>query len=131
MGSGYSDNGLGFEIKYVLDVSLQNTVHIDPSEKTLTFQVLGDTESEEIFIVLPTKLIENPTTIWVDGVLTEFETNSTLSGTKLIIPIDPHSKEIKIMGTHVIPEFGFLALGILGVGLFSTLIFTRIKFSLF
>ena len=37
VGSGYSDNGLGFEIKYVLDISLQDAVHIDPSEKTLTF----------------------------------------------------------------------------------------------
>jgi len=61
----------------------------------------------------------------------DFEIDETSTGTKLIIPIPLHSEEIKIMGTQVIPEFGFLALGILSIGVFSTLLLTRSKFSVF
>ena len=131
VGSGYSDDGLGFEVKYILDTSLQKAVHINTDERTLTFTISGDTENEQISFVLPPELIENPNVVWVDGVMTDFEIDDTATGIKLVIPIDPHSKEIKIMGTQVIPEFGFLALSILSIGLVSTLFLTRSKFSLF
>jgi len=129
VGSGLSDDGLGFQVKYILDTNLQRDVDIDTSENTLTFKVSGDTENEQITFVLPPKLIENPNSVWVDGEMSEFQTDTT-TGTKLIIPIEPHSKEIKIMGTHVIPEFGFFALGILSIGLISTVFLICSKFSL-
>jgi predicted secreted protein with PEFG-CTERM motif len=44
--------------------------------------------------------------------------------------MEPFSKEIKIMGAYVIPEFGFLAMGILSVGLISTLFLARSKLSI-
>ncbi len=130
VGSGYSDDGLGFKVKYILDTNLQQAVFIDTTENALTFRISGDTENEQITIILPTELIENPNAVWINGVMTDFETDTTSSGTKLIIPMVPHSKEIKIMGTSVIPEFGFLALGVLSVGLFSTLFLIRSKFSI-
>ena len=130
VGSGYTEDGLGFEVKYVLDTALQNAVHIDPTDKTITFLISGDTQNEQVSLVLPTELIENPTAIWVDGKMVEFETDSTMTGTKLLIPIEPFSKEIKIMGTYVIPEFGIIAVSILGIGLISILIFTRSKLSI-
>ena len=129
VGSGLSDDGLGFQVKYILDTNLQRDVDIDTSENILTFKVSGDTENEQITFVLPPKLIENPNSVWVDGEMSEFQTDTT-TGTKLIIPIEPHSKEIKIMGTHVIPEFGFFALGILSIGLISTVFLICSKFSL-
>ena len=129
VGSGYSDDGLGFEVKYILDTNLQKVVHINTNESTLTFTISDDTESEQITFVLPPELIENPNTVWVDGVMTDFEIDTTATGKKLVIPITPHSKEIKIMGTHVIPEFGFLAMGVLSIGLFSTILLVRSKFS--
>ncbi len=130
VASGYSDDGLGYEVKYILDTTLEDNVVIDTTENALTFRISGDTENEQITIILPTELIENPNAVWIDGVMTDFETDTTSSGTKLIIPMVPHSKEIKIMGTSVIPEFGFLALGVLSVGLFSTLFLIRSKFSI-
>lgn len=131
VASGYSDNGLGFEVKYILDTNLQKAVYVDPQENALTFTISGDTLNEQITLILPSKLIENPNTAWVDGNMVDFTIEETSTGIKLIIPIEPHSKEIKIMGTHVIPEFGFLAITVLSVGLFSTLFLTRSKFSLF
>ena len=130
VGSGYSDDGLGFEVKYILDTTLQKDVRIDPDEKSLTFRISGDTQSGNITFVLPTELIQNPNVVWVDGVIVDFDMDVTSTGTKLMIPIPLHSEEVKIMGTQVIPEFGFLALGILSIGIFSTLLLTRSKFSM-
>lgn len=129
IATGYTEDGLGFEVKYILDVSLDPVVAVDSDEKTLTFNVSGDTENEQITFVLPVDLIENPNTVWVDGTMIDFETEVTSTGTKLVIPIEPHSKEIKIMGSYVIPEFGFLAMSILGAGLISVLFLTRTRFS--
>lgn len=131
VASGYSDDGLGFKIKYILDTNLQNAVHVNPDERTLTFTISGDTEIEQLIIILPPELIENPNTAWVDGEMTDFKIEETNTGTKLIIPILPHSKEIKIMGAHVIPEFGSISMMILVVSIISIMIITqksKIKF---
>ena len=121
---------MGFEVKYILDTSIEPTVHVDPDEKTLTFRISGDTQVDQVTFVLPSELIENPNAVWVDDKMVEFETETTSTGNKLIIPMEPNSKEIRIMGTYVIPEFGILAIGILSAGLFSSLFLLRSKFSL-
>ena len=131
VGSGFTEDGLGFEVKYILDTNLQRAVHINPDESTVTFTISGDTLNDQITLVLPTELIENPNAVWVDGTMTDFDTEETSSGLKLIIPIESHAKEIKIMGTHVIPEFGFLAVGVLSVGLTSSIFLIRSKLSIF
>lgn len=130
VASGFTDDGLGFEIKYILDTNLESVVDVDSDEKTLTFHIAGGTELEELIIVLPVELIETPTVVWVDGQETTFKSEDVFTGTKLIIKMEPFSKEIKIMGAYVIPEFGFLAMGILSVGLISTLVLTRSKLSI-
>ena len=130
IASGYSDDGLGFKVKYILDTNLANAVHVDPDERTLTFTISGSSENEQLSLILPPKLIENPNTVWVDGTMADFEIEETSSGIKLIIPIDTDSREIKVMGAYVIPEFGFLAMGILSVGLISVLFLARSKFAI-
>ncbi|MBC8516549.1 MAG: PEFG-CTERM sorting domain-containing protein [Nitrosopumilus sp.] len=125
VASGYSDDGLGFKIKYILDTNLQKAVHVNPDEKTLTFTISGDTDNEQLIIILPPELIENPNTVWVDGEMIDFEIEETNTGTKLIIPILPHSKEIKIMGAHVIPEFGSITMMILVISIISIIILTQ------
>lgn len=131
VASGFSEDGLGFEVKYILDTNLQKAVFIDPDNKSLTFKISGTSENDKITLVLPTELIENPNTAIVNGEITGFESEITSSGTKLVIPISSDTTEIKIMGTKVIPEFGFLALSILSIGLVSTLFLTRSKLSIF
>ena len=132
VASGLSSDGLGFEVKYILDTTLVNAVHVNPDEKTLTFTISGSSETDQITLVLPEELIENPNSIWLDGELvTNFQKETTSSGTKLIVPIDSTSREIKIMGSHVIPEFGFLAISILSISIMSILFLTRSKLSMF
>lgn len=132
IASGLSSDGLGFEVKYILDTTLANAVHVNPDEKTLTFTISGSSETDQITLVLPEELIENPNSIWIDGeMVTNFQKETTSSGTKLVIPIDSTSREIKIMGSHVIPEFGFLAISILSISIMSILFLTRSKLSMF
>lgn len=128
IASGYSDNGLGFEVKYFLDVYLDNTVDVNPDEKTLTFALMGSSNNDEVTMILPKELIDNPTTVWVNGDMVDFESDPTISGntaTQLVIPIDFDSREIKIMGSNVIPEFGGIALLILTVSIISIVIFSK------
>ena len=106
------------------------SVHVNPNENTLTFRISGDTQNDQIIFVLPSELIENPNAVWIDDDMVEFDIESTSTGNKLTIPIEPHSKEIRIMGTYVIPEFGVLTIGILSIGLFSSLFLLRSKISL-
>ena len=125
VASGYSDDGLGYEVKYILDTTLEEDVFIDTTENSLNFRISGDTGNEQIIIILPTELIENPNTVWVDGVMTDFKIDTTSSGIKLSIPIDPLSEEIKIMGTRVIPEFGLMTMAILGISIVTMIILTQ------
>ena len=131
VGSGFSDDGLGFNVKYILDTNLQKVVHVNPDERSLTFRISESSGNDHITVVLPSKLIENPNAVFVDGAMTEFESEDTSSGTKLLIPITADSQDIKIMGTKVIPEFGFLAISILSIGVVSMLFLTRSKLSVF
>lgn len=125
VASGYSDDGLGYEVKYILDTNLEQDVFIDTTENALTFRISGDTENEQIIIILPTELIENPNTIWVDGVMTDFEIDTTTSGIKLTVPIEFYSQEIKIMGTQVIPEFGIMTMAILGMSIVTMIVLSQ------
>jgi predicted secreted protein with PEFG-CTERM motif len=132
IASGLSSDGLGFEVKYILDTNLANAVHVNSDEKTLTFTISGSSETDQITLILPEELIENPNSIWIDGeMVTSFQKETTSSGTKLVLPIDSTSREIKIMGSYVIPEFGFLAISILSISIMSILFLTRSKLSMF
>lgn len=128
IASGYTGDGLGFEVKYFLDAYLAPAVYVNPDEKTLTFTLTGESNSDEIILTLPKELIDNPTTVWVDGNMVDFESDSSISGdtaTQLVIPIDQQSREIKIMGSNVIPEFGGLALLTLTISIISIIIFSK------
>ena len=125
VASGYSDDGLGFEVKYILDASLEENVRVDTTENALIFRIDGDTENEQITLILPPELIENPNLVLVDDVQTDFEIDTTSSGIKLTVPIEFDSKEIKIIGTSVIPEFGPLAMMILGISVVVMIVMSQ------
>ncbi len=127
VGSEFND-GLGFNVEYILDVPLENNVLIDDVKNTLTFTISKDTKNSQIVFILPVELIENPSIVWVDGDVVDMTLTSTEINTRIIVPLDANSKEIKIMGSYVIPEFGFLTIGILSIGIFSSLFLIRSKF---
>ena len=127
VASGYSDDGLGFEVKYILDTPLANAVHVDPNGCSLTFTIPGETKNEQITIILPPKLIENPNTAWVDGELVHVAIDDTSTGSKLIIPIKPNSKEIKVMGSYVITRIWIFIHDCFKCGYFLDIVFYVLK----
>jgi len=79
---------------------------------------------------LPPELIKGPYVVFVDGVkdlrfeLTEDSVNT------MEIELPDNAKEITIVGTNVVPEFGFLSVAILGMAVFGTILFQRMNGSI-
>jgi len=130
VGSGLSDAGVGYEVKYILDTSLEDVVEINRNDNTITFRISDGAQNDQLTLILPTEIIENPNNVWVDGTMTTFLSEDTQTGKKLIVPISADAKEIKVMGTRVIPEFGFFAMGILSASIFSVMLIARSKLKL-
>ena len=111
VASGFDEYGVGFDVKYILDTKLSNSVDVSPQKNTLTFYLSDKTENEKITISLPFELIENPNTVWVDDKKVDnFTVEISNDGTRLIIPLESSPSKITIMGSHVIPEFEFVVL---------------------
>ena len=109
VASGFDDYGVGFDVKYILDTKLANSVDVNPQKNTLTFYLSDKTENEQITISLPFELIENPNAVWVDDKkVDDFTVEISNDGTRLVIPLESSPNKITVMGTHVIPEFEFV-----------------------
>ena len=119
VASGYEQYGVGFSVRYILDTNISNSVDVNPDKKTLTFYLTGKTQNDKITLMLPTQLIENPNSVWVDdSKINDFSVESTSDGTRLIIPLNHSPEKITIMGSYVVPEFE-IALVILLLGVLS------------
>jgi len=115
VGSEFDINGKGFDIDYILEGELRDTVKIDPASKSITFEYDSKGIKEDVLIIiLPQALIDTPIGVYIDD---KQETNAirNMQGnlTRLIIPVFEDSKEIKIVGTNVIPEFSNIVIPIL------------------
>ena len=124
VGSGLND-GVGFDVHYVLDRSLEDGVEIDQTQNTLTFTLAGQTENDQLEIRLPEGLIKNPNAVWVDDVqITDFTSEVQGETTVLVIPLKHNSEQVKIMGTQVVPEFGQIAGIVLVLSIIAVVIMT-------
>jgi len=110
VGSEFDENGNGFDIDYILEGQLTDTVGIDPASKSVTFEYDSKGIEEDVLIIfLPQALIDDPIGVYIDDVQ---ETNAIRNKqgnlARLIIPVFEDSKEIKIVGKNVIPEFSLV-----------------------
>ena len=99
----YDEDKKGFDIEYILEGELKNSVTINPDSKSVTFQYDSKGIKEDVLIIyLPQKLIEEPLVVYVNG---DKEPNSIRSivgeMTQMIIPLYEDSKTITIEGTQV------------------------------
>jgi len=125
IASGFDEYGAGFQVKYILDTNLSNTVDVDPQKNTLTFYLAEKTLNDKITISLPFELIENPNTVWADDKkIEDFSVESSPDGTRLIIPLESSPSKITIMGSHVIPEFE-ITIMILLVSIFGIILLSK------
>jgi predicted secreted protein with PEFG-CTERM motif len=130
VGSEFDGNGNGFEIDYILEGELKDTVKIDPELRSITFGYDSKGIEEDVLIIfLPKSLIDTPIGVYIDDIQeTDAIRNQQGNLTRLIIPVFEDSKEIKIVGTRVIPEFNNLVLIILTLTIISTIVISKSKF---
>jgi len=127
VGKQVGDGITFFDVEYDFN-RLLSTATIDKEEKSITFEIIGDAKSEnhELELLLPSGLIDGPFVIWADGnKISDFEHIEDEDLNVLFIPLDVDSKILTIVGTSIVPEFGPMALAILGVSVVSMIVLSQ------
>jgi hypothetical protein len=103
---------IGFDIQYTLE---------------------GVLEQDVLIIELPSILIENPGVVFIDGIQeTRAIVNSQGAFSTMYIPLFNGDKEITIIGTKVIPEFGPIVFAVLVISITTIITLTsRRNFNFF
>ncbi len=131
VGKNVGDGLSVFNVDYQYSGVLSGA-KVDEEQNSITFEIISDPKSldQNLTLILPPELIEGPFVVFVDGVkdlrfeLTEDSVNT------IEIELPDNAKEITIVGTNVVPEFGFLSVAILGMAVFGTILFQRMNGSI-
>lgn len=131
VGKNVGDGLSVFHVEYQYSGVLSGA-KVDEEQNSITFEIISDTKSldQNLTLILPPELIKGPYVVFVDGVkdlrfeLTEDSVNT------MEIELPDNAKEITIVGTNVVPEFGFLSVAILGMAVFGTILFQRMNGSI-
>ncbi|MCH7561727.1 MAG: hypothetical protein IIC67_10260 [Thaumarchaeota archaeon] len=127
VGKQAGDGITYFNVEYDFN-RLLSTVTIDEEQKSITFEIIGDAKSEnhDLELRLPSGLVDGPFVIWVDGKkISNFENIREGELNVLFVPLDADSKILTIVGTSIVPEFGPMTLGILGVAVVSMIVMSQ------
>lgn len=127
VGKSAGDGKTKFNLEYDFNRLLANPV-IDVDKKSITFEIIGNAKSDnhDLELRLPTTLIDGNLAIWVDGKkITDFEQVKDGDLNVLYLPLTKDSKLLTIMGTSIVPEFGTMAMMILGISIISLVILTQ------
>ena len=127
VASDVGDGSKAFSLEYKFNRIL-NTASVDEDTKSITFELKGNTNSEDntLTILLPSELISGISSVSIDGVKTEkydqdFEDEFT---TLVINDIPPSAKTITTTGSTIIPEFAEVVLLMLIVSISAVVLFT-------
>ena len=107
---------------------LLSELSIDEDQKSITFEIIGNAKSDNntLKILLPPALIDGPFVIWIDDeMISEFEQTTDGDINILHIDVPAEAKLLTIVGTSVVPEFGQIAMLILGISVISMIILSR------
>ena len=127
VGKQVGDGTTFFDVEYDFN-RLLSTATIDEEQKSITFEIIGDVKSEnnDLELRLPSGLVDGPFVIWADGKkISDFEHIKDGDLNVLFVPLDADSKILTIVGTSVVPEFGPMALAILGVSVVSMIVLSQ------
>ena len=127
VGKQAGDGTTYFNVEYDFN-RLLSTVTIDEEQKSIIFEIIGDAKSEnhDLELRLPSGLVDGPFVIWVDGKkISNFENIREGELNVLFVPLDADSKILTIVGTSIVPEFGPMTLGILGVAVVSMIVMSQ------
>ncbi len=123
VGDGTTYYNVEYDINRVLSI-----VSIDDDQKSITFEMIGNAKSEnnDLELRLHSGLIDGPFVIWIDGTKTsDFEYIRDGDLNVLFIPLDVDSKILTIVGTSIVPEFGQISLGILGMSIVTMMVLSQ------
>ncbi len=125
VGKNIGDGLSLFDIDYRYS-GIISGVNVNQEEKSITIQLKNESNSgqENLSLLLPSELIDGPYVIFIDGKknLTFEYIPDDVNTIDLVLP--ENSKEVKIIGSKIMPEFGILSLIILGIAI-STMIFIQ------
>ena len=127
MGVKAGDGKTSFDVEYDFN-RLLSELSIDEEQKSITFEIIGNAKSDNntLELLLPSGLIDGPFVIWIDDeMISEFEQTTNGDVNILHIDVDPESKLLTIVGTSVVPEFGQIAMLILGISVISMIIMSQ------
>lgn len=132
VGKEIDDGSSYFDVEYDFN-RLVSVSDINQEEKSITFEIIGNAKSDDhtLKILLPTKLIDGPFVVWVDNEkLSDFnhQYDDEQDLNVLTIPLNAESKSLTLIGTSIVPEFGLMAVPILGVSVVAMVGLSR-KFS--
>ena len=121
IGDGLSSFNVDYQYSGIISRATTNE-----EQKSITFQLTSDTKSldQNLLMLLPSELLEGPYVIFVDGKKNlRFEyIPDDVNTIEIELPDD--SKEITIVGTKIVPEFGVLSIIVLG-GAITSMIFIQ------
>jgi len=131
VGKNVGDGLTFFHVDYQYNGIISDAT-VNEEQKSITFEISSDSKSidHNLMIMLPSELIERPYAIFVDGKknlqfeLTEGEVNT------IKIELPENVKQMTIIGTKVVPEFGIISVVILGVTLSGMIFLQRSKINL-
>lgn len=131
IGNDVGDGLSSFNVEYQFSGLVSEGV-INEEEKSITFQLIADPKSKDqnLLMLFPSELIEGPFVIFVDGEknLTFDYMPGDVNTIEIELPDNP--KEITIIGSRIMPEFGILSAIILGIALASMIIIQKTKITI-
>ncbi len=127
VGDGLSSFNVDYQYSGIISRATTNE-----EQKSITFQLTSDTKSfdQNLLMLLPSELLEGPYVIFVDGKKNlRFEYIPDDVNT-IEIELSENSKEITIVGTKIVPEFGVLSIIVLGAAISSMVFIQKSKINL-
>lgn len=132
VGQDVGDGKTTFDVEYDFN-RLLSSATVNEDTKSITFQISGNAKSDDhhLSLRLPVELIDGPFAIWADGEkVSDFESVRDNDLNVLDLELTKDTKEITIIGTSVVPEFGMLSVVILGMSFMALVLFgQRIRFN--
>ena len=131
VGKNVGDGLTFFHVDYQY-TGLISKATINEEQKSITFDIVSDPKSLDhtLLIMIPPELIDGPYAIFVDGIknlnfdLTENKVNT------IEIELPENAKQMTIVGTKVVPEFGVLPLIVLSAAIMITIIFHKTRITI-
>jgi len=125
VGQNVGDGLSSFDIEYQYSGVISSAT-VNQEEKSITFKLKNEQNlgQENLLMLLPSELIDGPYVIFIDGKknLTFENILNDVNTIELVLP--ENSKQIKIIGSKIMPEFGILSIIILGIAI-SSIIFVQ------